>query len=203
VHIKFVARAALDGWAIVDANGRYLLLQPPYRLSTTTELSETDIIRALHKHGFEPSTLEFDSWESTIEFLTAEFARAVEARRKTTMPAPTDNDAIPLLTAGDIEHYLRVLEGDLIPNGEKRAAEALLAALLQSTEIKENPSLYERCIVALKGLGATVISTPSLASPIDAISASAPSASIQFTPNAILTLTSQIKERCQVWSIGA
>ena len=57
--IKVIAIAPNDRWAFVKMAERILLFRPPYASSNQTEVTQKDIAKALHLHGFEECDSSF------------------------------------------------------------------------------------------------------------------------------------------------
>lgn len=76
---KLVAHARNDGWGIIEMEGEYFVLSPPYKWNCDTCTKE-DISVAIAKHDFEPCDKDFDNQAEVVEYLRKEYVAAAEER---------------------------------------------------------------------------------------------------------------------------
>ena len=88
--LKLVALSPADGWAIVEANDRYLLVQPPYRRFNQTPVDETYIDTAVLQLGFLhlQDPMELADWAGLIAHLNQTVA-ATRAELEQDIDDPT------------------------------------------------------------------------------------------------------------------
>jgi hypothetical protein len=131
--------ADAGGWALVEADGEYWLVRPPYTLETRARLTLGQVQRAIESEDFVAESTEFEGWASLCRELgrrrvaTAtpeEMAAAAEAAERLLARAT------PKQVRADLER----LEGALGQGMAKQVRRTVLA-LLRSDAVRADTEL--------------------------------------------------------------
>jgi hypothetical protein len=125
----------VDAAAIAHVDGRLRLVRPPYALISSPQLNDADLADALARGGFEATTKMFSNYKELISFLREShenWAKSFGLPLEGTLSADQFISGISTVVVRDVMD--RISE-DLIPAGLLEPAEALLLAMIRSTEL--------------------------------------------------------------------
>lgn len=147
--IKVIAIAPNDGWAFVKMAERILLFRPPYASSNQTEVTQKDIAKALHLHGFEECDSSFDSVKEVIDFLKDKYVEAIKSRG---IDLPSEDELRELLKYATDDILLRLLERaekEWIPRGKRKAAKSIARDIMKLEKAMSNPEICSMVVSVL------------------------------------------------------
>lgn len=150
--IELLAIAAEDGWAFLRRDGQVLVVRPPYRRHSLSEVSQATVEKAVSAHGFQVAQGTFDDWRSLVTFLREQI---VEAREAQGQKVPEPDEVKRLVGRAPprvLERYLDRIDSELLPGREWNAALELLTTLLRLAGLKNSPRLHDRAIELLDKL---------------------------------------------------
>jgi hypothetical protein len=135
--------------AIAELDGKFRLLQPPYALHSSPEMSETDLADALARSGYIRQNKEFSSFRDLISF-----ARQIheEWLRKVGLPTSgslSAEDFIAEINPLMIWDVIERIDNDLVKAGLYDQAVALLVSIIKSPLSETNPKVKTRALASL------------------------------------------------------
>jgi len=147
--ILIVCQAYKDGWAYAKtlADNKTWVIKPPYKLESFVTINETSVASAVCKHGFSCADLPekpFSNLAELIQFLEKKYVEEHRQHHTATEDSAAIKQLIHFAPKEIIIQYLDAVENELIPNQEINAAKKLLADLLTTQIIKNDPTLQER-----------------------------------------------------------
>ena len=148
--LRLLACAPRDGWAFVNKDDDIVLVRPPYRQSSLYFVSEASVERAIHAHGFTQTELSFPNWDALVGFLRQQI---VETHRALSSRIPTAESVTELLRRAPREavvRYLDRIDSELLANGERGPAVALLTVLIGLQAVRDDSALLDRALQLLK-----------------------------------------------------
>ena len=135
-----------DGWAMVCEGEMIFFVRPPFRSSESVPVPEATLADAISLHGYEaqPDAPE-ESWARTVERI-----REIMARVRAPGSLPPDGELLArMLRSGPptvLTGLLDRIEDDWFANGDLRAAEHALKALLTEDRVKISKVLLDRAL---------------------------------------------------------
>ena len=150
MEITVIAIAPHDGIAFLSAEGKLLLLRPPYSRTGLIEVNKQTVENALHSFGFEECSLAFDGLSKVVKFLKDKYVQLKEEQGTT---LPSSEQLRELLKHAPDEvllEYLNRARNELIPAGKLDAAiqvasEVIKSGKLNSAMMVIAANVFEEC----------------------------------------------------------
>ncbi|MFC1717393.1 hypothetical protein ACFL6S_27280 [Candidatus Poribacteria bacterium] len=159
MEIKVIAIAPNDGWAFIKTAEGISLLRPPYVSSNQIEVTQSDVEKALHLHGFEECDSSFDNVREVIGFLKDKY---VESMKNLGIELPSSDELRESLKYASNDALLKFLERaekELIPKGKYKVARSIAIDIMKLEKVKSNSeihnkalSVFEKCDQAERGM---------------------------------------------------
>ena len=186
--VEVIAIAPSDGWAFVVEGDRILLLRPPYRASTTVEVSPEVVENSIRRHGFKACDIQLENVSEAVTYVKNQYVQSKESEG---IARPSAEQLVKLLQYAD-EHvlydYLDRAERQLIPEARLDQAEYIALEIASLDKARANPDLLDRALsVAAKSLQAARLRDTQLE---ELSRASAEGWETRF-PNAVLRYTTE------------
>lgn len=151
--IEIIAIAPTDGWAFIrKENKKIFLIEPPYKSSDISEVSEKMVENAVGIYGFEECEITFHNMKDVIRYIKDQF---ISSRKDLGIEIPSLEQLKELLEYFEdnvLLEYLGRAHQELIPRGKLDAAEEIALDILKleraenDHRIKENAiSVIEEC----------------------------------------------------------
>ena len=146
MEIKVIAIAPNDGWAFIKTAEGIFLLRPPYISSNQTEVTQSDVEKALHLHGFEECDSSFDNKREVIGFLKDKYVESMK-NRGIELPSPDElKELLKYATDDALLRFLERAEKELIPDGKRKAARSIALDIMKLEKAKSNPKIYDKAL---------------------------------------------------------
>ncbi len=150
MEIKVIAIAPNDGWAFIKTAEGISLLRPPYVSSNQIEVTQSDVEKALHLHGFEECDSSFDNVREVIGFLKDKY---VESMKNSGIELPSSDKLRESLKYASNDALLRFLERaekELIPRGKCKAARSIALDIMKLEKAMSNLEIRSMVVSVLE-----------------------------------------------------
>jgi hypothetical protein len=183
-------------------------MKPPYGRATVATVTQDAVAKAVHTYDFAASDLEFSDWGKLIAHLQSELLKS----KRDSAASPEDLGVAVATIMGfapleTVKHSLARIEKELLPAGQWQAAFTLLRGLRTSHVVQTNEQLCSEIAELLDKCGLQAIKNAGVkleaAKAEEDLSTYFPNATEAYGECVIERLTSEIRERKQVFAVGA